>query len=63
MKGYVEIYTRNENETKLIFEADNIIVDGARERIVDILTFKPPTSGITGRRCISKRYYLSLLQQ
>ena len=49
MKGYVEIYTRNENETKLIFEADNIIVDGARERIVDILTFKPPTSGITGR--------------
>ena len=53
MEGYVEIYTRNENETKLIFESNNIIVDGARERIVDILTFKPPTSTITGNSVLA----------
>ena len=42
MRGFVEIYQGKGDDMELIHADDNIIVDGAREHIVDILTFTPP---------------------
>ena len=38
MKGYVEIYNGDPEKGKLIHAEHNMILDGAREQIVNILT-------------------------
>jgi len=43
MKGQISIYTVNEDDSKTLFyESENMIVDGAKESIVDILTYTTP---------------------
>ena len=41
MKGHVEIFEVVDGNKKLVYEEDNLIVDGAGETIVDVLTFSP----------------------
>ena len=41
MKGHVEIFTEVDGKQILLYEESNLIVDGAGETIVDMLTFSP----------------------
>ena len=46
MQGYLEIYAVKEcGASSLVYESDNLITDGAREHMVDMLTYKVPPSG------------------
>lgn len=47
MKGIVEIYEHNGNSLNQIYKDENLIVDGAMETVVDILTHKSAPSGVS----------------
>jgi len=42
MRGFVEIYKGRDDDMELLHADDNIVVDGAKEHIADLLTFIPP---------------------
>lgn len=45
MRGYLNIHTVGEDDSKeLIYESENIIVDGAKDTIVNMLTYKNPAA-------------------
>jgi hypothetical protein len=46
MKGYIEIYKNDIRKENLIFSDPNMIVDGAGEQIIDILTCLPAPSSL-----------------
>ena len=47
MEGYLEIYAVKEcGASSLVYESDNLITDGAREHMVNMLTYKTPPSGL-----------------
>lgn len=46
MRGYIEIYQGEQTEENLIFSEHNLIVDGAGQHVVDILTSLPTPSSL-----------------
>jgi len=51
MRGQIELYTNyNTDEEKLLYQEENVIVDGAGELIADIMTYPTPSlSGVSLR--------------
>ena len=53
MKGHIEIYHRGPSKNELIFEEHNMIVDGAGEHVVDILSLNNEPSSLNQQKCFS----------
>ena len=47
MKGLVEIYAHTPTGKHKVFSESNMIVEGAKMAVVDMLTFTPPTSAVS----------------
>ena len=47
MKGHIEIYKTGKSGKKLIYSEDNMIVDGARQHVSDVLSFRVPVSAVS----------------
>lgn len=47
MKGNVSIYMYKDYESTLVYESENLVVDGAKTAVVDMLTFDRPVSSLS----------------
>ena len=45
MKGNIQVIQNYGDNQKVIFQQDNMAVDGVRKTIADIMTYKPNPSG------------------
>ena len=47
MRGYVEVYKGNGDKRELIHSDHNLVVDGMREQICNMLSFYPTPSSLS----------------